>query len=215
MEPVLYSVSAFILIMSGIALLRQYRLFNKIELVVTHELKLPGWEGSATTKALSVILAVSILGAIGVLGFTIAKPKVGERFTEYYILGNSGKAQDYPSEFIMDGSQVTRVKYGIEMIETIADRGTVTIGIVNHEYQTTSYLILMVTDGEAVDIFYDREYVSELGPVELADEGKWEQEIGFTPQHVGENQKVEFLLFKKGESDPYLTLHLWIDIVAN
>ena len=75
LEPVLYSVSAFILIMSGVALLRQYRLFKKVEVMGTLELKLPGWEGSTTNKVLTVILAVSILGTIGVLGYTVAKPK--------------------------------------------------------------------------------------------------------------------------------------------
>ncbi len=50
-----------------------------------------GWD-----KALSVILALTILGAIGTLGYAIASPKVGEKFTEFYIEGLEGKAADYP-----------------------------------------------------------------------------------------------------------------------
>ncbi|MFC2056396.1 DUF1616 domain-containing protein [Chloroflexota bacterium] len=212
LNPVLYSVSAFILIMSGVALLRQYQLFKKVELIGTLELKLPGWDGNTTNKALSVILAISIIGAIGVLGYTIAKPKVGERFTEFYILGLNDKAQDYPSAFVLEGGRVTRVKYGTDMPEVAAERGIVTLGVVNHEYETTSYRVTMTIDGNSEDIFYNNENLTELGLRELAREEKWEGEIGFAPQHTGDNQKVEVSLMKNDESEPYLTLHLWIDV---
>ncbi|MFC1973920.1 DUF1616 domain-containing protein [Chloroflexota bacterium] len=212
LESVLYAISSFIIIISGVALLRQYRLFKKVEFISSHDLKLPGWEGNATNKVLSIILVISILGAIGVLGYTVAKPNVGEKFTEYYILGNSGEAQDYPSEFIMESSQVTRVKYGTDLPEMAGERGVVTLGIVNHEYQSTSYRITISIDGEPGDIFYSNKNFTELGPIELDDEEKWEGDIWFTPQHAGDNQKVVFSLIKNYESDPYLTLHLWIDV---
>ena len=38
-------------------------------------------------KALSIVLVVSILGALGILGYIIAIPKVVEGFTEFYIPG--------------------------------------------------------------------------------------------------------------------------------
>lgn len=40
----------------------------------------------------------SILGAIGTLAYVIITPKAGERFTEFYILGLEGKADNYPDE---------------------------------------------------------------------------------------------------------------------
>lgn len=214
LEPVLYSISSFVLIMSIVALLRQHRLFKKVEFLTSYEFKMPGWEGSTINKVLSIILALSILGTIGVLGYTVAKPKVGERFTEYSILGNSGKAQDYPSEFIMEGGQITHVKYGADLPETAGERGIVNLEIVNHEYQPTSYRVTMTIDGEPADIFYGDKNIAELGPIELADEEKWEGEIGFVPQHAGDNQKVEFSLIKNDESDPYLSLHIWINVIA-
>ena len=67
----------------------------------------------------------------------------------------------------------------------------------------------------APDIFYSNKKFAGLGPIELYDEEKWESDIGFTPQHAGDNQKVEFSLIKNGESEPYLTLHLWINVIAN
>jgi uncharacterized membrane protein len=46
----------------------------------------------------------------------------------------------------------------------------------------------------------------------LADKEKWEKQVSFTPTSVGENQKVEFLLYKGGQVEPYLSLRLLIDV---
>ena len=54
--------------------------------------------------------------------------------------------------------------------------------------------------------------IGELGPVMSQYGQGLEQEVNFTPVSVGENQRVEFLLFKEGESEPYRSLHLWIDV---
>jgi uncharacterized membrane protein len=99
--PVLFSIFAFILILSGIAAFRQYRLDGYWHWLCEYNLKLPGWEGSRLNKALTVILVVAILGSIGTLIYTIAFPKVGERFSEFYILGLNGKAEQYPSNFLV------------------------------------------------------------------------------------------------------------------
>ena len=40
----------------------------------------------------------------------------------------------------------------------------------------------------------------------------WEGEIGFAPAHVGENQKVEFFLYKDGSADPEETVRLWVGV---
>ena len=40
------------------------------------------------------------------------------------------------------------------------------------------------------------------------------QVVSFTPRTVGEKQKVEFLLYKAGEVEPYIDpLHLWLDVI--
>jgi uncharacterized membrane protein len=41
---------------------------------------------------------------------------------------------------------------------------------------------------------------------------KREQVIGFAPQHVGDNQKVEFFLYKDGAATAEDTLHLWVNV---
>jgi len=101
LEPVLYSVVSFIVITSIIAWLRRRRLLKSERFGIEFQMRLPGWAGDARDKALSIILALAILGALGTLGYAIASPKVGERFTEFYIEGLEGKAADYPEELVV------------------------------------------------------------------------------------------------------------------
>ncbi len=138
------------------------------------------------TKLLSIVLVVSILGTLGVLGYVIATPKVREGFTEFYILGIEGKAADYPRELAM------------------GEEGRVTVGIVNHKHEPVTYRIEVIIDGGKN---------KEVGPVGLEHNEKWEGIIAFTPNEPGENQKVEFLLYRQGQTDVYQSLHLWVDVM--
>ncbi|GAI18944.1 unnamed protein product, partial [marine sediment metagenome] len=96
LEPVLYSVTSFIFITSIVAWLRRKGLPEQERFGIKFQLKAPGWGRGALDRILSIILVVAVLGALGMLGYVIAAPKVGEKFTEFYILGLSGKATDYP-----------------------------------------------------------------------------------------------------------------------
>ena len=48
-------------------------------------------------KILTVLLIISIITASALTIYVIITPKKGEKFTEFYILGEGGKAADYPS----------------------------------------------------------------------------------------------------------------------
>lgn len=136
-------------------------------------------------KALAVVLLLVIVAIIGAIVYLAVTPQIGERFTEFYILGLENKAEGYPQE--VNVGQETRV----------------ILRIVNHEYENTSYGIEITTDGLRN---------KEIGPIVLANKEKWENEVSFTPTSVGENQNVEFLLYKTGQVEPYQRLHLWIDV---
>lgn len=148
-----------------------------------------GKSGAATklNKALYIVLVLVMLGAIAALAYVIAAPKLGERFTEFYILGLSGKAMDYPQELM------------------VGKEGRVIVGIINREHEPVTYRVEVVIDGVKNN---------EVGPVILEHEGKWEGEVSFMPEVAGDNQKVEFLLYKNnGEGEPCLKpLYLWINI---
>ena len=186
LEPILYSVASFILIASIIAWLRRRRLTEHERFAIQFQVTMPGWGEGVWGKVLAITVVVAILATLGTLGYVIATPKVGETFTEFYILGQDGKAANYPKEL------------------KVGEKGEVIVGIVNHEGKEVSYRVEVVVGSQES---------TEVGPVVLVDEQKWEGEVSFVPEVAGENQKVEFLLYKDGEVEPCLEpLHLWVDV---
>ena len=187
LESMLYSVASFIFLFSIIATVRRKRLPKEERFNIEFQLRPPDWGGGAWDKTLSVVLVVAILGTLGMLGYAIAKPKVGERFTEFYILGLEGRAKDYPTEL------------------KIEEEGEVIVGIINREYERVSY---------QVEVMIDNVKNNEVGPIELEHDEEWQGIAVFTPNELGEDQKVEFLLYKNGGAEPFvLSLHLWIDVM--
>ncbi|MEA1868830.1 MAG: DUF1616 domain-containing protein [Euryarchaeota archaeon] len=147
-------------------------------------------KGMNIDKILSIVLIIAIVLAIAMTVYVIVTPKQGEKFTEFYILGPEGVADDYPTDL------------------SVGDVGEVIIGVVNHEYASTTYW-LEVKLNETV-----------IGGEELCLEHNetWEQPFFFEATRKGEDQKVEFLLYMDqdhNESDetgePYRSLHLWVD----
>lgn len=186
LEPVLYSNALFIFVTSIVAWFRRRRIPEQERFIIKLEFKDFGWSGSKLDKALSLVLAASIIGTVAVLIYVVAFPKMGEKFTEYYILGPGGKAIDYPKEL------------------TIGETGKVIVGVVNHEQKTTTYRVeVRINDVKNI----------EAGPVVLENDAKWEDTLGFTPNTIGENEKVEFLLYKDSSTGPSVEqLHLWINV---
>ena len=171
-----------------------------------------GMAGSIQNIVLAIILTVVLLGTAAVVYYFITMPREGEAFTEFYILPPEGMEQGYPTRFVMQGDGVVSVTYGSGGQEVAGESGRVILGVVNHEYEESTYLIKVVIDGEPVDISFDGAVVDVLGPVVLAHEEKWEHEIGFSPRHVGDAQKVEFVLYKDGVPCFEEPLYLWIDV---
>ncbi|MDI6811385.1 MAG: DUF1616 domain-containing protein [archaeon] len=145
-------------------------------------------------RILSVVLIISIVVAISMTVYVIVTPKEGEKFTEFYVLGPGGKAEEYP----------TNLKVGEE--------GKVLIGVVNHEYTNTSYHLEVKLNGEAIG----------EKSIELMHNETWESPFVFKAMKKGEDQKLEFLLYKNSfrksvygkedEKEVYRSLHLWVDV---
>lgn len=113
-ESVLYSVASFIFITSGSAWLRRRQLPEQEGFDIEFRVRVPGLSGRGWDRALSILLILSILGVFGTLGYIMANPKAGEKYTEFYVLGLSGEATDYPEELI------------------VWEEGEVIVGIINH-----------------------------------------------------------------------------------
>ena len=212
LEPVLYSISAFILITSIIALIRRARTLKKNTFITEFTLSLPKWQDSTFNKALSIFLITAIFSTLGVLIVNIAVPKISEQFTEFYILGADGKAQDYPTEYYMKNGQIVQVVYSDGTTDSISGWGTVTLGIVNHEQQTVAYSVKITIDDEPMNIESGGATTDSLVPIELQQGEKWEKEIGIVPRQTGDNQEVKLLLFIGTETTPKYSLQLFINV---
>jgi uncharacterized membrane protein len=164
-------------------------------------------------NVISAILIIVILGSVGFLVYLVNQPGVGNTFTEFYLLGNNGAAADYPNTFTLGtNNQVTTVQYDSDSTPISENYGLITLVVINHEQQTMSYIIKMEIDGKPVSIPFQGQNVDEIGINQLASEAKWEQQLGIVPQHIGENQKVELLLYKNSSTEPYLNLYLLINV---
>ena len=190
LESVLLSVLGFILAMAGLALYRRRRLLSEERFEVNFKAGLLhlalGWRGQGRLdRVLTVVLVLTIAGAIGTLVYAIQTPKVGERFTEFKILGPGGKMEDYLREVVLES------KIGVIM------------EITNQEHEPAVYYLEIEIDGQDLE---------KVGPIALEHGEEWQQEVVFTPIRSGLDQKVEFQLYRGQASEPYHVLHLWIDV---
>jgi uncharacterized membrane protein len=138
---------------------------------------------------LFVFLAAAIVVTSGFIIYMNVTPQKAEKFTEFYILNAEGKAKDYPEQV------------------TLNSPVDVLLGVVNHEYQPADY---------KVEIEMDSTEVGEANTGTLAYQQKWEEKVSFVPRIVGQGQRVDFILFKNDETEPYLNepLTLYIDVVS-
>jgi len=124
--PLLTSISLFIFAFSGLAFYRRRAIPLEEVFHIELEINPPDWESYDMIDKALVVGTVILLIASGALAVHIATtPRTGERFTEFYILGEGGMADDYPND--------------LQVNET----GTLTIGVVNREHETTDYTVVM------------------------------------------------------------------------
>ncbi len=143
-----------------------------------------GWPWVTIAISAAVIAAILTIGfRTGVLGGS----RVGETFTEFYVLGPGGKAEGYPRRAF------------------VGQPAEVILGVVNHEARPAFYTI---------EIRAGDDLLRTLGPIDLQNEQKWEAPTTFTPKRPGDRVKVEFLLFLDGGSQAYRSLHLWLEVRA-
>ena len=188
-NPILYSVAAYVVIISGVAWIRRLRRSQIDRFKIEFNISIPMWKGfwkaGIANRIISIVLILAILGAIGILVYVTKMPDKSEKYTEFYILGIDGKTVDYPQSI------------------TLGETGKVIIGIINHEHAAMNY---------NVEVRINNLKNSETSITTVLDGAKWEDVIAFTPITVGINQKVEFLLYKSGEVSPNETLYLWVDV---
>jgi uncharacterized membrane protein len=194
--PVLVSLSIFIFIMCWLAYTRRASLpeteafeisFSAAALSLKNEI-LEKSE-SKLDRALTIILILSILMSVATLEYVILTPKEGEHFTEFYVLGPQGIADNYTTDY------------------TLGQSGTMIVGVVNHEYRPVNYTMQVKLENQLLPLPENLQHIT------LDHNETWEETVTFTPPLVGQNMKLEFLLFNETDkTTPYRDLHLWINV---
>lgn len=141
-------------------------------------------EAGNTDRFLTYALFALLFLCVAAVIYIALNPPMGEKYTEFYILGPEEKAYNYP----------ITLKTG--------QNGTVVIGVVNKEQEPMEYVLRVRLDNETLQ---EKDLL-------LANGQAYKARFTFTPHTAGEKRKMEFLLYKKGYSTPYRNLHLWIDV---
>ena len=193
--PILVSLTVFNIAFAIIAIYRRSRAFEPwIPWITVERIKDElEWESSSKLdRALTIILIIAILTSIGTLAYVITHPKPGEAFTEFYILGPEGIADNYPTDL------------------KVGQNGTVIIGIVNHEHRNVTYHVQVWLVNLTWDNTTNTTVIHEMYPmpgwfnvtlpnVPVDIEGNWtpqfETNYTFSIDEPGRWQ-VWFLLFK-------------------
>jgi uncharacterized membrane protein len=140
---------------------------------------------SQRDKIVSIVLVVFVFVAVFTTVYIVLSPKEGEKFTEFYLLGPDGKAFNYPTNLTVD--QI----------------GTVYQGIVNHEANDTNYEVIVRFNGVVLENYN----------ISLKNDERKEVPLKFRASSRGQNQKLEFFLYKlPDDKNVYRYLFLQIDV---
>jgi len=131
LDPVVTCLS---ILTTGLCIVAQYRRaqlpagerlsvpFQEMKNALSDEF-FPADSSSRIDRILSIVLLIAIVAAVATTIYVVVVPKEGEKFTEFFILGNGGKAADYPTTLLTGTSS------------------SLFIGVGNHEYRTINYTV--------------------------------------------------------------------------
>lgn len=168
-------------------------------------------KGSRVDRILNAVLVLAILTALVSTVYVIAVPKQGERFTEFFILGENQRAADYPDSII------------------IGKEYPLYIGVGNQEYRPVTYTVETWGMLKEYDNVTNTSRILTMDPLWQHSFTLAHNETATIPYNLsvaksGYN-RVEFLLFN--ETLPgsavssvdrinvsYRDLHLWVTVLT-
>ena len=202
--PMVAAIALFTIGVGYAAHWRRMRLPQERRLSLTLDVPTPDWKAyRPVDKFLTVTLAASTVVAAGTLAYVVTTPGPGERFTEFFILGPSGNASDYPNNL------------------TVNETGSIILGIVNREAAVVSYTVRVDLVGLRIRYnntagFNETVEVNlttwSTFNVTLANGQNWTRPYSFRINDTG-LWKIEFLLLKDHDlSSAYRELHLYLRV---
>lgn len=142
-------------------------------------------------KALTIMTVVVVLLTVYMTAYVMLLPGQDRDYTEFYLLGPNGTTENYPYKFIL------------------GDEKTVLVGIANHENRNVTYdLVINLNDlnNSTVKNLYSERLT-------LPESDVSETPINVTPDMVGINMKMDFLLYIDGNTTaPYKECYLWVNV---
>ncbi|RQD82615.1 MAG: DUF1616 domain-containing protein [Methanocalculus sp. MSAO_Arc2] len=216
LDPIVTALVLFAVAMAIIAAYRRIILPEEKRLTIPVQEVMDGirdeffpQESTRLDRVLSALLVGAIILAVATTIFVIVVPKEGEKFTEFYILGEKGKAADYPTNFRAGTNQ------------------SVIIGIGNHEYRDVTYTVRVYGFSQEFDPATNTSRVLAsvlLGSftTTIPHTETEERDFAFIIEDTGIN-RVQFLLFDENLPPPdlpprelvnssYRDLHLWVTV---
>jgi uncharacterized membrane protein len=166
-------------------------------------------ETTRIDRVLSIVLLGAILAAVATTAYVIVVPKEGEKFTEFFILGEKNMAADYP----------TRLAAG--------ENGTLSIGIGNHEYRNITYTVETYLMAMTFDEKTNTSSLQAMDRLDRFTVPVSHNQTVITPYSFSAKKttynRIEFLLFNGTVPDnrvqgldrinqSYRDLHLWVTI---
>ena len=137
-------------------------------------------------KTVSSILVILLVAAVIATVYIIVNPSPGEKFTELYILGAGDKAGNYPTNL------------------SVNEIGNLTIGLVNHEQSTTTYNLVETLNGVTLS----------NQNITLSNNETKQINFTFQPTQTGNNQTLEFKLYKLPNTDTvYRSVFLYVNVI--
>ena len=203
-EPIIAFIAAFAGSVGILAYWRRLSRPTASRLSLNVVLGMPEWQGqSLVDKGLTVALVASIVVAAGTVVYVLVSPRPGERFTDFYLLNETGVAGNYPTRL------------------NVSEPGTVIMGVENHEGTPLNYtirvdlvglqLVWNQSAGRNDTVETNRSDLSWLN-LTLDHDRTWTQAYSFVVPYVG-LWKVQFLLFRDLDlSLPYRSLQLRVTV---
>lgn len=202
--PILYSQSLFIFVFALLAYLRRKTIPLEERFSIYLEINPPEWYNYDIIDKALVVATVGLLMASGGLAYHIATtPRTGEQFTELYMLGPEGVADDYPTNL------------------TVNETGRVIMGAINREHEEVNYTLgvglgdsyenmtLLGNIPTDYNITFDRNNTYYSTSFSLKNNEKWNHSLDFSISKPGE---YKFNVFLLRNEKLYQDIHLWVTV---
>jgi uncharacterized membrane protein len=194
LDPIMVCVCIFTIACSLIAYIRRLKLPVEERYCVDFagafgEAKNIFKDKSSRDNAITALVIVATIVSVCAIGYMVFTPKIGEQYTQFYIMDSNGSADNYPREFF------------------IGEQKPIIVSITNHEYRDVNYsLIIMLSDNSTRSQLYSEQVIVDNNQT-------WRRGLNIRPDRPGTGMKLDFLLYADGNmTAPYQECWLWINV---